>query len=118
MKTPAGTGQAGLRGSPGAPRLARPGRCGRVVRPRPGSPRFIAVRPSGHRPHDPAHGRRGRITPQKIAQLATTGVLSGDVVLLHDADHYSAKDSWRRTAQALPLVLDELERRGLRGIAV
>ena len=61
---------------------------------------------------------RGRITPQKIAQLATTGVLSGDVVLLHDADHYSAKDSWRRTAQALPLVLDELERRGLRGIAV
>lgn len=57
---------------------------------------------------------RGRITPEKIAQLATSGVVGGDVILLHDADHYSARDSWRRTVGALPLVLDALERRGLR----
>ena len=29
----------------------------------------------------------------------------GDVVLLHDADHYSSAGSWRRTAAALPSVL-------------
>ena len=61
---------------------------------------------------------RGAITPQKIAQLVTTGVLGGDVLLLHDADHYSAANSHRNTIRALPLVLDELERRALRSVAV
>jgi peptidoglycan/xylan/chitin deacetylase (PgdA/CDA1 family) len=41
------------------------------------------------------------------------GVQAGDVILLHDADHYSAKHSHRRTAEALPLILTELRRRGL-----
>src|SRR5436189_31894 len=54
------------------------------------------------------------ISPRTIAQRVTTGVIGGDVLLLHDADHYSAKDSHLRTAAALPFVLDELERRGLR----
>ncbi|MCW2968109.1 MAG: polysaccharide deacetylase family protein [Solirubrobacteraceae bacterium] len=58
------------------------------------------------------------IRPEKIAQRVTTGVVGGDVLLLHDADHYSARDSWRRTAQALPLVLDALARRGLRSVAL
>ena len=40
------------------------------------------------------------------------------MLLLHDADHYSARDSWRRTAAALPIVLSELDRRGLRSIAL
>jgi peptidoglycan/xylan/chitin deacetylase (PgdA/CDA1 family) len=44
-------------------------------------------------------------TPQSIAQRATRGLSGGDVVLLHDADHYSSADSWRRTAAAVPLVL-------------
>jgi peptidoglycan-N-acetylglucosamine deacetylase len=61
---------------------------------------------------------RGHITPGKIAQLATAGIAGGDVVLLHDADHYSARDSWRRTALALPGVLAELERRNLRSVAL
>jgi hypothetical protein len=38
---------------------------------------------------------------------------AGDVLLLHDADHYSARDSWRRTAAALPLVLETLAERGV-----
>ena len=36
------------------------------------------------------------------------------MLLLHDADDYSAPGSWRRTVAALPGVLAELERRGLR----
>jgi len=38
-------------------------------------------------------------------------------VLLHDADHYSSPGSWERTAAALPRILDELQRRGLRAVA-
>jgi hypothetical protein len=57
-------------------------------------------------------------TPQKIAQRVTAGVIGGDVLLLHDADHYSGKGSWRHTVAALPRVLAELERRGLRSVAL
>jgi hypothetical protein len=38
------------------------------------------------------------------------------VLLLHDADDYSAPDSWRRTVGALPCVLDTLARRGLQPV--
>ncbi len=47
-----------------------------------------------------------RATPSSIAALATRALGPGDVVLLHDADHYSVEGSWRRTAAALPAVLD------------
>jgi peptidoglycan/xylan/chitin deacetylase (PgdA/CDA1 family) len=47
-----------------------------------------------------------RATPELIAQRALRGVRGGDVVLLHDADHYSARDSWRRTVAALPLIIE------------
>jgi peptidoglycan-N-acetylglucosamine deacetylase len=49
-----------------------------------------------------------------IAAKVTEDLRAGDVLLLHDADHYSAPGCWRATAAALPLVLAELERRGLR----
>jgi hypothetical protein len=39
------------------------------------------------------------------------------VLLLHDADDYSAPGSWRRTAAALPRVLDTLAARGLHATA-
>jgi peptidoglycan/xylan/chitin deacetylase (PgdA/CDA1 family) len=52
-------------------------------------------------------------TPERIAARATEGIASGDVILLHDADFYSSKDSHRRTAKALPLVIAELNRREL-----
>jgi peptidoglycan/xylan/chitin deacetylase (PgdA/CDA1 family) len=54
-----------------------------------------------------------RATPESIARLLTTGVDDGAVLLLHDADDYSAAGSWRRTAAALPRVLDTLAARGL-----
>jgi peptidoglycan/xylan/chitin deacetylase (PgdA/CDA1 family) len=56
---------------------------------------------------------RARTTADEIARLATRGLAAGDVVLLHDADWYSSDGSHRRTAAALPLVLEEIARRGL-----
>src|SRR4029077_9288788 len=46
-----------------------------------------------------------RATPQAIAARAARNLTGGDVVLLHDADHYSSADSWRRTVSALPSIL-------------
>jgi peptidoglycan/xylan/chitin deacetylase (PgdA/CDA1 family) len=48
---------------------------------------------------------RARATPEAIRRRATHRLEAGDVVLLHDADHYSAPDSWRRTAAALPGII-------------
>jgi peptidoglycan-N-acetylglucosamine deacetylase len=53
-----------------------------------------------------------RETPEAIARRAAEGVVSGDIVLLHDADHYSAPGSWRRTVAALPRVLDHVAASG------
>ena len=52
-------------------------------------------------------------TPARITRRATRAVIGGDVILLHDADFYSARDSHRRTAVALKHILTELERRKL-----
>ncbi len=54
-----------------------------------------------------------RATPSSIARRATAGARAGDVLLLHDADYYSARDSWVRTAAALPMILEDLGERGL-----
>jgi peptidoglycan-N-acetylglucosamine deacetylase len=64
------------------------------------------------------HDWRARITPHAIAAELSTGIAAGDVLLLHDADHYSAADSWKRTAAALPFVLDAIEGAGLQTVAV
>src|SRR5436190_1706801 len=56
---------------------------------------------------------RADATPEGIAAKATEDLGRGDVVLLHDADHYSAGGSHRRTAAALPLILDAVAARGL-----
>ena len=40
-----------------------------------------------------------RATPASIAALVTDGAGEGSVLLLHDADDYSAPGSWRRTAR-------------------
>ena len=52
-------------------------------------------------------------TPQRIAARSTRGVGPGDVILLHDADFYSARNSHRRTAAALKVILTELSAREL-----
>jgi peptidoglycan/xylan/chitin deacetylase (PgdA/CDA1 family) len=50
-------------------------------------------------------------TPQRIAARATRDLHPGDVILLHDADFYSARNSHRRTAAALELIVAELAAR-------
>lgn len=52
-------------------------------------------------------------TPARIAARATGNLRSGDVILLHDADYYSAAGSHHRTVAALPGIIAELKRRGL-----
>jgi peptidoglycan/xylan/chitin deacetylase (PgdA/CDA1 family) len=55
----------------------------------------------------------GDATPREITGRILRDVAAGDVLLLHDADYYSAAGSWERTVQALPLVLDGLAARRL-----
>lgn len=52
-------------------------------------------------------------TPESIARRSTAAVRDGDVILLHDADYYSAPESWARTVAALPAILEALAERGL-----
>jgi peptidoglycan/xylan/chitin deacetylase (PgdA/CDA1 family) len=59
------------------------------------------------------HDWRGSTAPERIAAEATRDLGHGDVVLLHDADHYSASGSWRNTLAAMPGILGALERSGL-----
>jgi len=59
-----------------------------------------------------------RATAESIARRSSSGVRAGDIVLLHDADYYSARGSWVRTAAALPLILAELESRGLKTVSL
>ncbi len=54
-----------------------------------------------------------RATPASIAARVTDGAGEGSVLLLHDADDYSAPGSWRRTCAALPRVLATLAERGV-----
>ena len=56
---------------------------------------------------------RVRETPERVALRATRDLTAGDVVLLHDADHYSCDGAWRTTAAALPLVLAALAKTGV-----
>ena len=52
-------------------------------------------------------------TPGRIVARATRGVIGGDVILLHDADFYSARHCHRHTVAALGPLLSELKRRKL-----
>ena len=58
-----------------------------------------------------------RATAASIVERVTDGAGEGSVLLLHDADDYSALGSWRRTAAALPRVLDVLAEHGLQPVA-
>ncbi len=61
---------------------------------------------------------RGRATARSIAENTTALIGAGDIVLLHDADYYSAPGSWARTVAALPTILAELDRRGLKAVSL
>jgi peptidoglycan-N-acetylglucosamine deacetylase len=53
-------------------------------------------------------------TPESITGRVTAGVRAGDILLLHDADYYSARGSWVSTSAALSKILELLEARGLK----
>ena len=57
---------------------------------------------------------QARATPVSIAERVSTRAREGDVLLLHDGDDYSAPGSWRRTALALPRVLEAMAAQGIR----
>jgi peptidoglycan/xylan/chitin deacetylase (PgdA/CDA1 family) len=61
---------------------------------------------------------RARTTPAEIARRATRGLEPGDVILLHDADHYSSEGCWRRTVAALPSILDSIAALGASPVSV
>jgi len=80
-------------------------------------PGLTAIRSRGWRPvlwSQWGRDWRRRATAESITRKATDGIRPGDIVLLHDADFYSARNSWERTASALPRILDELGMRGLK----
>jgi peptidoglycan-N-acetylglucosamine deacetylase len=59
-----------------------------------------------------------RASAESIARRSSAGARAGDILLLHDADYYSAPGSWVRTAAALPLILEGLESRGLKSVSL
>jgi peptidoglycan/xylan/chitin deacetylase (PgdA/CDA1 family) len=59
-----------------------------------------------------------RATAESISAKAAGTLQEGDVILLHDADYYSARDSWRATAAALPAILDRIAAAGLRTVVL
>jgi peptidoglycan-N-acetylglucosamine deacetylase len=54
-----------------------------------------------------------RASPASISRRVTRLLAPGDVVLLHDSDAYSSAGSWRRTAAALPSILDAVAALGV-----
>jgi peptidoglycan/xylan/chitin deacetylase (PgdA/CDA1 family) len=65
-----------------------------------------------------AHDWRADATPAQIAAEATGELGPGDVILLHDADHYSDPDCWKATAAALPRIIEAIRERGLEPVAI
>jgi len=55
-----------------------------------------------------------RATPESITARVTNWIRAGDVVLLHDADHYSAPGCWKRTAAAIAPIAERIADEGLR----
>jgi peptidoglycan-N-acetylglucosamine deacetylase len=54
-----------------------------------------------------------RATPGSIVRRLTRGLRGGEILVLHDSDAYATPGSWRQTAAAVPILLDELAARGL-----
>jgi peptidoglycan/xylan/chitin deacetylase (PgdA/CDA1 family) len=59
------------------------------------------------------HDWRSDRSPAAIAAEVAEDLRGGDVLLLHDADHYSQPECWRGTVAALRSILDRIEGRGL-----
>jgi hypothetical protein len=64
------------------------------------------------------HDWRAGRPPEKISSELTEDLREGDVLLLHDADHYNEPGSWRGTVAALPAVLETIEAAALRTVSL
>ena len=60
------------------------------------------------------HDWRAPRPPEAIASEVAGDLSGGDVLLLHDADHYSEPGCWRGTVAALPAILERIEAAGLK----
>jgi peptidoglycan-N-acetylglucosamine deacetylase len=84
-------------------------------------PGMIEVKARGLRPllwSRWGHDWRASRSAAEIATEVTAEVRGGDVLLLHDADHYSEPGCWRGTVAALPTVLERIAAAGLQPVAV
>jgi peptidoglycan/xylan/chitin deacetylase (PgdA/CDA1 family) len=63
------------------------------------------------------HDWRASRSAEEIAAEVTQDLAGGDVLLLHDADHYSEPGCWRGTAEALPGILERIRSKGLKPVA-
>ncbi len=54
-----------------------------------------------------------RAAPRSVARRAGQDVGVGDVILLHDADHYGSLGCWRATVGALPMLIERVRNAGL-----
>jgi len=61
---------------------------------------------------------RAYATGASISALVCSRLGPGDVVVLHDADHYSSPGAWRNTAAALPSIVDAVAALGVRCCSV
>ena len=61
---------------------------------------------------------RASATGPSISALVRSRLAVGDVVVLHDADHYSALGAWRNTAAALPSIVEAVAALGVGCCAV
>jgi peptidoglycan/xylan/chitin deacetylase (PgdA/CDA1 family) len=77
---------------------------------------LLAARRAGLRPVLWARWGRDwerRASAASVAANATRDLRGGEILLLHDADHYAASGSWRATADALPEIAAAVARAGL-----
>jgi peptidoglycan-N-acetylglucosamine deacetylase len=64
------------------------------------------------------HDWRADRSPEAIASEVTQDLRAGDVLLLHDADHYSQPGCWRGTAEALPAILERVDEAELKPVSL
>jgi peptidoglycan/xylan/chitin deacetylase (PgdA/CDA1 family) len=77
---------------------------------------LLTVRRAGLRPVLWARWGRDwerRASAGSVAAEATRDLRGGEILLLHDADHYAAPDAWRVTVAALPEIVAAVARAGL-----